>query len=176
MSKQWLPDNFGYVEEVEGVKYNLLSCDVHVGIDYSESHRLDSIKKHMYPKVYRSLLVELGLIIPKDYSLQFGITPPWLYRMGYSHNNCGGFCVKAGLGQFKLLFETMPHRYTENENQEQEVLALGGLPFLKKTTKGVIRYLSMKEYREEFLELGLAEEDKWDIGGCACALPLGDDL
>lgn len=29
-----------------------------------------------------------------------GIKPPRLYSMGFAHNNCGGFCVKAGKGHF----------------------------------------------------------------------------
>jgi hypothetical protein len=94
---------------------------------------------------------------------------------GLATLNCGGFCVKAGLGQFKLLFEQLPERYTYHEEKEQEVLAIGGLPFLKKTTNNKKRYISMKEYREEYLEQGKAEDDKHDIGGCACALPMGDN-
>lgn len=168
MNKEWLPANYGTPE-------GNLSCEVHVGIDFSEHHRLTRIQEVMSPKIYRSLLVEKGLIVPKDFSEQFGIRRPYLYTLGFSHNNCGSFCVKAGLGQFKLMFEKLPERYKEHEDKEQTVLAIGGKPFLKKTTKGVKRYLSMKEYREEYLEQGKAEEDKHDIGGCACALPLGDD-
>jgi len=171
MNKEWLPKEYGWEEN--GRKY--LACEVHVGIDYSESHRLDRIQDIMYPKVYRSLLVEKGLIVPKDFSEKFGIRKPRLYTLGFSHNNCSGFCVKAGLGQFKLLYEKLPEVYAKNEAREQEVIALGGLPFLKKTIKKKVRYLSMKEYREEFLETRKAEEDTWDIGGCACALPMGDE-
>jgi len=175
MNKEWLPDNYGITVYRHQLPYKSLSCEVHLGIDFSEHHRLTRVQENMYPKTYRSLLVEKGLIVPKDFSEQFDIRRPYLYTLGLPHNNCGGFCVKAGLGQFKLLFEQLPERYKEHEDKEQEVIAIGGLPFLKKTTKGKKRYLSMKQYREEYLEQGKAEEDKYDIGGCACALPLGDD-
>jgi hypothetical protein len=167
MSKEWLPANYGTTD-------GNLSCEVHLGIDFSEHHRLTACQKLMYPKVYRSLLVEKGLIIKKDFSEQFGIKRPYLYTLGMPHNNCGGFCVKAGLGQFKMLYEKLPERYAFHEAKEQEVLALGGLPFLRDRRNKTVRYTSMKEYREERLEQGKAEEDRHDIGGCACALPLGD--
>jgi len=153
----------------------LEGIEVHVGIDFSEHHRLTRLQAHMKPSIYRSTLVEDGRIIAKDFSEQFGIRKPRLYELGFGHNNCGGFCVKAGLGHFKTLHEKLPERYKFHEEKEQEVIAIGGLPFLKKTINGKLRYLTMKEYREEFLELNKAEEDKYDIGGCACALPLGDD-
>lgn len=148
-------------------------AEIHLGIDYSEYHRLQETQKIMRPLIYRSTLVEEGRIIPKDYSEQFGIKKPALYNLGFPHNNCGGFCVKAGLGQFKMLWEKLPERYAWHEQQEQETLALGGLPFLKIRRKDKpTRYISLKEYREEFLETNKAEEDTFDIGGCGCALPV----
>ena len=176
LSKEFLPSKYGIVvEDTEGNKIKTLSCDVHVGIDFSEYHRLDRIQSYMNPKVYRSLCVERCLIIPKDYSEQFGIRKPRLYELGFGHNNCGGVCVKAGLGQFKMLYEKMPERYIYHEQKEQELIPLGTRPFLKKTINKEKRYLTMKQYREEFLEVDGAEEDKFDIGGCSCALPLPDD-
>lgn len=152
--------------------HTIIACEVHLGIDFTEHHRLTKVKKHVWPLVYRSTLVEEGRIIPKDYCKQFGIIPPRLYTLGFSHNNCGGFCVKAGLGHFKLLYEKMPERYRYHEQQEKETIALGGLPFLRKSSYGSIRYISLEDYRKEYLEKGLAEEDTYDIGGCSCALPL----
>lgn len=147
-----------------------LSCEVHLGIDFSEHHRLTRVQENMKPKIYRSTLVEEGKIVSKDFSEKFGIKRPFLYTLGFAHNNCGGFCVKSGLGQFKKLFESLPERYKFHEDKEQEVLAIGGLPFLKKTTKGDTRYITMKEYREEYLEPKLADEFQFDLGGCGCAI------
>lgn len=186
----WIDANFGFDVETPLVNYKgdklinkvtelpithtvrHVNAECHLGIDYSEAHRLTEVQKRMFPKVYRSTLVEEGRIIPKDYSEQFGIKKPRLYSMGFGHNNCGGFCVKAGLGHFKTLYEQMPARYKLHEQTEQRLAQeYQTKPFLSKTVKRQKIYLTMKEYREQYLEKGEAEEDKWDIGGCACALP-----
>ena len=31
-------------------------------------------------------------------------------------------------------------------------------------------YLTMKDYREKYLEVNKSEEDRFDFGGCGCAL------
>lgn len=146
---------------------------IHLGIDATEEHRLQRVQERMKPWQYRSILVEEGRIVYKDYSEQFGIERPRLYTLGFSHNNCGGFCVKAGLGHFKILWEVLPERYLEHERKEQNLKEkYGTLPFLSKQINGKRTYLYMKEYREQFLQEGKAEEDNYDIGGCACALPV----
>lgn len=40
------------------------------------------------------------------------------YDLGYPHDNCGGACVKAGEGQFVLLYETRPSTYAVWEAYE----------------------------------------------------------
>lgn len=145
---------------------------VHVGIDLSESHRLTAIQNYMYPWKYDSLLVRKGIIVDKNYSERFGIKKPRLYSLGYSHNNCGGFCVKAGLGHFKLLFDTQPELYKYHEEKEQELMKKHNcLPFLRKTINRKLVPISMKDYRTLYLETD-AEVDLFDIGGCGCALPV----
>lgn len=184
----WVGDNFGYDSEEQITKSDGTPCyfddgrpimrsvrrinaEVHLGIDFSEEHRLKKTKEIMYPWIYRSTLVEDGRIIHKDYSEQFGIKKPRLYSMGFGHNNCGGFCVKAGLGHFKILYEQMPERYKEHEDTEIRLAeSVGTLPFLKKTINNKVHYLTLRDYREKYLEAGKAEEDKFDIGGCACAI------
>lgn len=145
----------------------------HLGIDYSECHRLLRAQKVQWPWVYRSTLVEDGRFIEKDFSEQFGIQRPRLYRMGFHHNNCGGFCVKAGLGHFKILWEKMPERYDYHENEEQKTAQKHGtLPFLSKQVNGQRVWLTLKDYRELYLEAGKSDDDKFDIGGCNCAIPV----
>ena len=156
------------------IKVKSLLCEVHLGIDFSEHHRLTRVQKYMSPAIYRSLLVERGLIIAKDFSEQFGIRKPFLYTLNFAHNNCGGFCVKSGLGQFKKLYEELPERYAYHEQQERETIALGAKPFLRMQKNNKKRYLTMEEYRVEFLEVDKAEEFTYDYGGCGCALPMGE--
>ena len=154
-------------------KFAVDEAQMHLGIDYSESHRLEGVQKRMSPYVYRSTLAEEGKIIHKDYSEQFGIKRPRLYDWKLGHNNCGGFCIKAGLGHYKALYEANPDRYMEFEAKEAEVYDVIGAvyPFLKKTENKVLRRLTLKQYREEFLSQGkVTPSESQEYGGCGCAV------
>ncbi len=63
-------------------------------------------------------------IIPKSQIARdlkkLGVERPRLYDQGFLHNNCGGFCVKAGVGQFAHLLAVNPERYAYHEAKEQE--------------------------------------------------------
>lgn len=48
-----------------------------------------------------------------------GVEPPMSYQ-SFVHNNCGGFCVKMGLGQAWDLWKTSIHRWMYNERKEAE--------------------------------------------------------
>jgi len=90
-------------------------------------------------------------------------------------SNCGGRCVKQGLAGFRLLYEKMPERYLEMEEQQEETKRKcpRTKPFLKKQVNGVTYYLSLKDYREQYL-LDITHQptfdEQYDFGGCACAL------
>ena len=158
IKKTWSPD------EVE----------VHLGIDYSEEHRLRGVQERMKPYIYRSTLVEEGRIIAKNFSKQYGIKPPRLYDMGLGHNNCGGFCVKAGLGHFKNLLAGDREQYLRFEEEEQRVYQQvpNTRPFLKKQVNGVKHYITLREYRQglEGGTLVLSEDEETEFGGCGCAI------
>lgn len=147
--------------------------EVHLGIDYSEQHRLVGVQTRMLPYVYRSLLVENGVIVPKNYSERFGIKPPRLYSWGLGHNNCGGFCVKAGLGHYKALYTANKERYIQFEQEEQAVYDSIGktFPFIAKTSKSVKEYITLKQYRERYLETdSVTDSEAQEFGGCGCAI------
>lgn len=146
---------------------------VHLGIDYSESHRLSEVESRMIPYVYRSTLIEDGLIIHKSYSEQFGIRSPRLYGWGLGHNNCRGFCIKAGLGHFKALYIASKETYLEFEREELLVYGTIGkkFPFLKIQRNKVIRFITLREYRLEFLEKDdVTYDESIEFGGCGCAI------
>lgn len=148
-------------------------AQMHLGIDYTEGHRLVNVRARMAPYVYRSTLVEDERIIPKTYSAQFGIKPPRLYDWKLGHNNCGGFCVKAGLGHYKALYSAAPERYAQIEAQELDVYASIGKthPFLRKKIDGVVTYITLRQYRQEYLDrAGISAEEATEYGGCGCAI------
>lgn len=162
---KWVRDN-----------YKANECVIHFGIDYSEKHRLERVQKLQAPYECRSILVEKQVMMTVEekfkYCRDFGIEPPRLYAMGFSHNNCGGFCVKAGLAQFKLLLEKMPDRYEWHVQREKETKEKNpkAKPFLRKIENGQYKYMWLDEYREFLKSNGLTGEQQFDFGGCGCAL------
>lgn len=78
-----------------------------------------------------------------DFLITAGIEEPILYKMGFSHNNCSGGCVRAGKKHWKLLWEKLPMVYLERERVEVEVRNFLGkdVHFFKDET--------LKEFREK---------------------------
>jgi hypothetical protein len=89
--------------------------------------------------------------------------------LGFSHNNCGGGCVRAGQGQFKKLYETMPERFLVWEQKEQEVRDYldKDVAILSETVAGVKRPLPLIELRKRIEDSPMLI-DEFDIGGCGC--------
>jgi hypothetical protein len=93
--------------------------------------------------------------------------------MGFSHNNCGGFCVKAGLGHFENLLRAMPERYAYHEAKEQEFREMMGrddIAILRDRRGGTMRPMTLRVFRER-LQAQTMIADKFDIGGCGCMMP-----
>lgn len=88
-----------------------------IGLDWTELHRLDGPRKG-YGSI-PGVSVNFPLLWEKsnpDYAetvQSWGIKIPRLYTMGFSHNNCGGRCVRQGHQQFLLLREKFPERFAE---------------------------------------------------------------
>jgi hypothetical protein len=90
---------------------------IHLGLHWSESDRIDTTRSRF---AERGWVMDAPLTwdpwIPRlqiDTMLaDAGIPMPRLYCMGFSHNNCGGFCIKAGHAQFGTgLLKHPPERY-----------------------------------------------------------------
>ena len=99
-----------------------------------------------------------------------GIETPKLYKLGFSHNNCGGFCVRAGQGHFKNLLEQKPELYKHHEEKEQEMRQFldKDVSILRRQIKGIKQRLPLKQLREEIEQDNLDNIDLLDIGGCGC--------
>jgi hypothetical protein len=147
---------------------------VYLGIDWMEEHRFTNAQAYWAPWKCEAPLCELPYITKDDVLQQLaesGIAQPRLYGMGFPHNNCGGFCIKAGQAHFKLLLEQMPERYAYHEQKEQEIRA-----YLKKDVAimtdrrgGQRRPLTLKEFRERIEAQGSFDKHEW--GGCGCFSP-----
>jgi len=171
------------------------NCTVVLGMDYQEEDRIARANKKY----------QCGVIAPMADPPYFsradiekswedrGVTIPRLYKLGFVHNNCGGFCVRAGLKQMRLLYKKFPERYLWHENEQekfiywymqykierhakgeitdqelQDALKSKGHPFLRKTIDGVVQYITLKEFREQYMQDETPDPECDNSVGCGC--------
>lgn len=165
LSKRWIKKNFK--------PYN---CILYLGIDWTEEHRKASPIKAWHPYKVEFPMCEEPYIDKKqmlELLKEDGIEVPRLYKLGYEHNNCGGFCVRAGQGHFKHLYETQPELYLWHEEKERalskKIFEATGekRTIMKKMIKGEQVYYSMEELRHQ-IDKEPQQIDLFDIGGCGC--------
>jgi hypothetical protein len=150
-----------------------MTTTLYIGIDWTEEHRLRDLRKAKptwnieAPMCDQPLWDKCKML---DELRAIGIEPPRLYKLGFPHNNCGGFCVKAGQAQFALLLRTFPKRYAWHEEQEQALRdQVGDFSVLSdRRGDGKKKPLTLRMLRER-IEAG-ESFDRHDWGGCGCAL------
>jgi len=142
-----------------------------IGFDWSEQNRIDGAienwKYHelVFPMADAPYLTKKEMM---DEVEADGLEIPYLYKIGMSHNNCSGFCVKAGQGHYAVLLREDRKLYMQHEKKEQEVYDSIGKkhPFLRLTVDGNMEYVTLREFREHLESSG--QYDLFDIGGCGC--------
>lgn len=154
-------------------------CDKNVstliyGIDWTEVNRLEKIKKRLPEWKIKAPMTEPPFFSKKEMLNELkkeNIEIPKLYKLGFPHNNCGGFCVKAGQAQFELLYRKMPERYAHHEKQEKETMKKikTQSTILRDRRGGKTKPLSLENFRKQ-IELKPDSFDKHEFGGCGCAL------
>ncbi len=95
------------------------------GMDWTEMHRVKRLRATLerdgklswFPLLERPFVDKC--LIAKSLET-IGIAVPRLYTLGFTHNNCGGGCVKAGQAHFAHLYFTLPERYALWESREWE--------------------------------------------------------
>ncbi len=145
---------------------------IHFGLSWDEQHRLVRVQKRAAPWICSAPMCEAPYMT-KPQMLEWlnneGIETPRLYKLGFPHNNCGGFCIKAGQAQFALLLKTMPERYAYHEAKEEEMrLLVGDHSIMKSKIGGVTKPLTLRQLRER-IESNQSF-DLFDWGGCGCAV------
>jgi len=152
------------------------NCDpestiVYVGIDWTETHRVPSIVRNYQPYTALAPLTEPPYLDKSEmiaWAESEGLKSPRLYELGFSHNNCGGGCVRAGQAQFKKLFTVMPDRFAVWEQNEQKMRdLLGDVSILTEVVKGEKQRLTLTTLRER-VENQQPLFDELDFGGCGC--------
>lgn len=159
LARKWIKDNCDLADTI-----------VHLGFDWTEEHRFIRSQVAWQPWRTEALLcgppwkTRTDLIVDLERS---GIRMPRLYQFA-AHNNCGGFCIKAGHGAFISLLRAMPERYAFHENKEQEFREYVGkdVSILRDREGGDTKPLTLKTLREKY-QSG-HQIDMFDIGGCGC--------
>jgi 3'-phosphoadenosine 5'-phosphosulfate sulfotransferase (PAPS reductase)/FAD synthetase len=172
------------------LKWLKANCDpatatVYLGIDWTEEHRFQRAKPRWAKDGGWNIeapLCEPPYLLKSDAQawLDFeGIRRPHLYDLGFSHANCGGGCVKAGIGQFKLLLAADRRWYVNWwEAGEEYVRSFLGkdVAILRDRTGGKTRPLTLRELRERVEadpQCGIVGDD--EMGGCGCFTDFDDE-
>ncbi len=173
MKDRWLKENCDPTDTI-----------AYVGIDWTEIHRFDDGHGNgLRPRRaaagwrYEAPMTEPPYLNKQDMLRLLkleGILESRLYGLGFSHNNCGGFCVKAGKAHFVNLLRTLPAVYAYHEQKEQDIRAFLGkdVTILTEEIDGVSYPLTLRELRLR-VEAG-AQIDMFEIGGCGCFIDEGE--
>jgi 3'-phosphoadenosine 5'-phosphosulfate sulfotransferase (PAPS reductase)/FAD synthetase len=155
---------------------------VYVGIDWTEEHRYTRLAAQRAASGgwrYEAPLCDppyLSKAAVLAWLQREGIQPPRLYAMGFPHANCGGFCVKAGIGHFANLLRVMPERYAYHEQQEQAIrvhLGRDDITILRDRTGGTSTPLTLRELRQRVQSENAGQLDLLEWGGCGCFVDEG---
>lgn len=90
---------------------------LYFGIAFGELHRLQPIKQNWKPFEVDFPLAKEFYDYDKLLEI-YHIRKPSLYMKGFAHNNCKARCVKAGVGHYKLLYNTDRPTFEEIEHIE----------------------------------------------------------
>ncbi|MGY3615626.1 hypothetical protein ACVJGD_001822 [Bradyrhizobium sp. USDA 10063] len=158
-------------------------CDTicYVGIDFTEAHRFDDghggglgPRRALEGWKYEAPLCSEPWVAKWDvmeWMRAEGLVPPRLYALGFSHNNCFGFCIKAGHAHYRLLLQTLPEMYSYHEQKEQEIRGYLGkdVSILADRRNGNRkRPITLRAFRERVEKEVAPSIDDSDYGGCGC--------
>ena len=164
---------FNYVKD----NYPEKNVKLAVGIHKEEIDRMLAIYENWKAKGYEVLFPLIDLEKPSKEE-QSRLLLEWydsvldLYELGFEHNNCHGACIKAGQRQWALLWYYYPNVYRTWEIREAQWREKNGeYSILKKRMDGKTVYLTLKEFRENYLEPALSNPQEGFLARYIESLP-----
>jgi len=146
---------------------------LYFGIGKEEEHRAINLSYRYAPVECRFPLVDNPL--SKEYmkatcESKWKIQIPRMYRLGFSHSNCGGRCIKGGLGHFARLYEVWPERFKEVEQYEKlfRQKINPKIAILKDRRGGKIKYVTLESFRKRIVKGTLFDIQEIDYTPCEC--------
>jgi hypothetical protein len=156
----------------------LQQCDYEVtvilGMNATEIHRHEAPRRNYgaigigveYPLMWAPIEIQ-----PFERLKEWGIEPPRMYRMGYTHSNCGGRCVKQGQGDWLRTLTNFPERFDEVEqwetNQRRDPV-LADYALLRDSRGGVVRGMPLSELRQRKEDKQAVQPGLFDDTNCFC--------
>lgn len=142
-----------------------------IGFDANEEHRLETAKLANAPFQVRAPLIEQGIWKEEVKAMvrADGLKLSRLYDLGFSHDNCGGGCIKGGQGHWTRLLETIPDRYAYHEGEERRFRQEKGkdVSILRDRRGGKTHSFTLEQLRQRHQKQP-SLIDRTDIGGCGC--------
>ena len=147
-----------------------------IGIGTHERHRYDRLAERMAADGWRyeAPLLDTfeGEVGAFGYLADAGIERPRLYRKGYLHNNCGGFCIKAGHAHYHNRFYADPERFAYDAMMERKLAAYIGKPVTMLTDRAndnVKKPMSLDAFADRLRRSPeLTFEYEPGTSGCGC--------
>jgi 3'-phosphoadenosine 5'-phosphosulfate sulfotransferase (PAPS reductase)/FAD synthetase len=149
-----------------------------LGLDWREMDRVERMRKRYGPRAEQGWYVDFPLLWqPIEYRpyadviRSWGIAVPRLYLMGFTHNNCGGRCVKQGAAEWLRLLHYFPERFAEVRDWELAQRAKGGarstFAILRDRTGGQSQPLTLAALQERGIPPE-GEPSMEDMFSCYC--------
>lgn len=152
--------------------YSPEECTLYIGMDWTEEHRKKAPIENWHPYEVRFPMCDEPYLAKEDLSEELAILNielPILYKLGFSHNNCGGVCVKGGQKHFINLLEHFPERFEYMVQKEKEIAEFldANVTILTKTRNKKVLNYSLEELRNDYIK-SPTQIDMFDHGGCGC--------
>lgn len=151
-----------------------------VGIGPHEAHRYTRLAARMAADGWRYEAPLLGTFEgevyrggdPLRYLDDAGIARPRLYDAGYVHNNCGGFCIKAGHAHYLNRLRAQPKRFAYDAMMERKLADYIGKPVSMLTDRsgdGTKKLLTLDDFAARVVPETLFDYQPGD-SGCGCMI------
>ena len=154
---------------------DLKPATIYIGYDFTELHRFDDTKNN-----WNNLGFEVQFPLmwePQEYRPykqvcreDWEIEPPKMYELGYTHANCGGCCVKQGIGDWMRTLINYPDLYQKAENWELKMRqhpVRKDYALLRDQRNGKVRAMTLLELRQRYESDRSMQPDLFDFGsGC----------
>lgn len=157
-----------FYEHDDVIVFGIGAGERHRAIRITEVYAQVAEERNKWPKLRFPLIAHDVKQEDLDRFLRrINVEEPLLYRLGFTHNNCSGGCVRAGKKQWKLLYEKLPEVYAERERVEEDLRAYleKDIHFLKDET--------LKDFRGriERKELSSYYDDEPEVSECIGICP-----